>query len=105
MKLGAAIIGSGNIGTDLLYKLRGSASVEPWWMVGIDPASAGLARAAALGLRTTHEGLGAVIDEIAESGVAIGFDATSASEHAANAALLESAGIFSIDLTPAALGP
>jgi acetaldehyde/propanal dehydrogenase len=105
MKLGAAIIGSGNIGTDLLYKLRGSASVEPRWMIGIDPASAGLARAAALGLKTTHEGLGAVIDEIAQDGVAVAFDATSASEHAANAALLERAGIFSIDLTPAALGP
>ncbi len=58
-------------------------------MVGIDPASAGLARAAALGLKTTHAGLAAVIDEIAQDGVAIAFDATSASEHAANAALLE----------------
>jgi len=105
MKHGAAIIGSGNIGTDLLYKLRDSASVAPRWMVGIDPASAGLARAAALGLKTTHAGLGAVIDEIARDGVAIAFDATSASEHAANAALLDRAGIFSIDLTPAAIGP
>ena len=105
VKLGGAIIGSGNIGTDLLYKLRDSALVEPRWMIGIDPASAGLARAAALGLRTTHAGLGAVIDEIAQGGVAIAFDATSASEHGANAALLERAGIFSIDLTPAALGP
>jgi acetaldehyde/propanal dehydrogenase len=105
VKIGAAIIGSGNIGTDLLYKLRDSASVEPRWMVGIDPASAGLARAAALGLKTTHTGLATVIDEIAQGGVAIAFDATSAAEHAANAALLERAGIFSIDLTPAALGP
>jgi hypothetical protein len=105
MKLGAAIIGSGNIGTDLLYKLRDSELVEPRWMVGIDPASAGLARAEALGLKTTHAGLAAVIDEIARDGVAIAFDATSASEHAGNAALLAHAGVFSIDLTPAALGP
>jgi acetaldehyde/propanal dehydrogenase len=105
MKIKAAILGSGNIGTDLLYKLRDSASVEPRWMVGIDPASAGLARAAALGVKTAHAGLGAVVDEIQRDGVEIAFDATSASEHAGNAALLERAGIFSIDLTPAALGP
>src|SRR2546423_5499799 len=105
MSVRSAIIGSGNIGTDLLYKLRRSTIVEPVWMIGIEPASAGLARAAALGLKTTHGGLAAVIDDIARDGVGIAFDATSASEHAKNAALLERAGILSIDLTPAALGP
>ncbi len=105
MSVRCAIIGSGNIGTDLLHKLRRSEPLEPAWMVGIEPASAGLARAAGLGLRTTHEGLAARLDEIAADGVRIAFDATSATEHARNAALLESRGILSIDLTPAAIGP
>jgi acetaldehyde/propanal dehydrogenase len=105
MKMKCAIIGSGNIGTDLLYKLLRSERLEPVWMVGIEPASAGLARARSLGVNTTHAGLAAVIDEIAQGGVRLAFDATSAAEHARNAALLEHAGIFSIDLTPAALGP
>ena len=105
MSMKCAIIGSGNIGTDLLYKLLRSEPLEPVWMVGIEAASAGLARARSLGLNTTHTGLGAVIDEIAQGGVRLAFDATSAAEHAGNAALLERAGIFSIDLTPAALGP
>jgi acetaldehyde/propanal dehydrogenase len=105
MKVACAIIGSGNIGTDLFYKLSRSDRLEPVWMVGIEPASAGLARAAALGSKTTHGGLASAIDEIAADGVKIAFDATSASEHAKHAALLERAGILSIDLTPAAIGP
>jgi acetaldehyde/propanal dehydrogenase len=105
MKVACAIIGSGNIGTDLFYKLSRSDRLEPVWMVGIEPASAGLARAAALGSKTTHGGLVSAIDEIAADGVKIAFDATSASEHAKHAALLERAGILSIDLTPAAIGP
>ncbi len=105
MSVRCAIIGSGNIGTDLLHKLRRSELLEPVWMVGIEPASAGLARASALGLRATHEGLAAKLDEIAADGVRIAFDATSAYEHAKNAALLASRGILSIDLTPAAIGP
>jgi acetaldehyde/propanal dehydrogenase len=105
MKVACAIIGSGNIGTDLFYKLLRSDRLEPVWMVGIEPASTGLARAAARGSKTTHGGLASAIDEIAADGVKIAFDATSASEHAKHAALLERAGIMSIDLTPAAIGP
>jgi acetaldehyde/propanal dehydrogenase len=105
MKISAVIIGSGNIGTDLLYKLRRSEAVDPVWMVGIDPASLGLSRAAELGLKTSCGGLAACVDAIAGDGVRIAFDATSASQHARNVELLRPAGILSIDLTPAATGP
>jgi acetaldehyde/propanal dehydrogenase len=105
MKTKCVIIGSGNIGTDLLYKLRRSELLEAAWMVGIEPASAGLARARSFGLKTTDKGLAAVIDDIAAADVKIAFDATSAYEHAKNAALCEKNGILSIDLTPAAIGP
>jgi len=105
MKIKCAIIGSGNIGTDLLYKLRQSAVLDPAWMVGVEPESAGLARARAMGLTTTHEGLAAVVDEIAEDGVRIAFDATSAAVHPANARLLGEKRILAVDLTPAAIGP
>jgi len=105
MKISAAVIGSGNIGTDLLYKLRRSEAVDPVWMVGIDPESLGLARAAELGLKTSCEGLAACVDALAGDGVRIAFDATSASQHARNVDLLRPAGILSIDLTPAAIGP
>ena len=104
-KTRCAIVGSGNIGTDLLYKLRRSDELEPVWMVGIEKDSPGLARAKSLGVQTTSEGLAAVADRIAADGVKIAFDATSASVHAANAAELERRGILTIDLTPAAIGP
>ena len=104
-KIRTVIIGSGNIGTDLLYKIRRSEVLEAAWMVGIDPESAGLARAREAGLKTTHEGLAARLEEIAADRVKIAFDATSASEHGKNAAMLSRHGILSIDLTPAALGP
>ena len=105
MKIKCAIIGSGNIGTDLLYKLRRSAVLDPVWMIGVEHESAGLARARAMGLTTTHEGLAAVVDEIAEDGVRIAFDATSAAVHPANARLLGEKRILAVDLTPAAIGP
>jgi acetaldehyde/propanal dehydrogenase len=105
VRIAAAIIGSGNIGTDLLYKLQRSATVDPLWMIGIDPASEGLARAAGFGLKTGCEGLAASIDAMAADGVRIAFDATSAAEHGRNAELLRGAGILSVDLTPAAIGP
>lgn len=105
MKTPCAIVGSGNIGTDLLYKLRRSDVLDPRWMVGIDADSPGLARAKDLGLRTSASGLDAVIDEIAGDGVRIAFDATSASVHPAHSAALEARGILAVDLTPAAIGP
>ena len=104
-KTRCAIVGSGNIGTDLLYKLRRSTELEPVWMVGIEADSPGLARAKSLGLETTSEGLAAAADRIAADGVRIAFDATSAYVHAANAAELEKRAILTIDLTPAAIGP
>jgi acetaldehyde/propanal dehydrogenase len=105
MKVRCAIVGSGNIGTDLLYKLRRSRVLDPVWMVGIEPDSAGLARARSMGIATTHQGLAGVADRLVEDGVRIAFDATSAAIHRENAALLRDHGIVAIDLTPAAIGP
>jgi acetaldehyde/propanal dehydrogenase len=105
MKIKAAIIGSGNIGTDLVYKAKRSEWIEPVWMVGIDPASEGLKRAAGMGLKTTADGVDGLVPHVTEDGVRIAFDATSASAHADNARTLRERGVFVIDLTPAALGP
>ena len=104
-KIKAAIIGSGNIGTDLVYKAKRSEWIEPVWMVGIDPASEGLKRAAGMGLKTTAGGVDGLVPHVTEDGVRIAFDATSASAHADNARKLRERGVFLIDLTPAALGP
>ncbi|MBO2453180.1 acetaldehyde dehydrogenase (acetylating) [Actinomadura barringtoniae] len=101
-----AIIGSGNIGTDLLIKIqRESASLEAVAMAGIDPASDGLARARRLGVATTAEGVRGLIAMPEFAGVDIVLDATSAAAHIANAAELRPYGTRLIDLTPAALGP
>jgi len=104
-KIPCALIGSGNIGSDLIYKLRRTQHLEPVWMVGIDPDSPGLARAKELGLKTTHEGIQALLPHLEEDGVRIAFDATSAYVHAHHSELLTAAGVTMIDLTPAAIGP
>ncbi|MCO5973056.1 acetaldehyde dehydrogenase (acetylating) [Actinoallomurus soli] len=102
----AAIIGSGNIGSDLMFKIiRLSETFEMGAMVGIDPTSDGLARAKRLGYATTAEGVQGLLElpEFDEIGVV--FDATSAKAHIANAAMLEPHGKLLVDLTPAAIGP
>ncbi len=104
-KIKCALIGPGNIGTDLLYKLRRSPVLEPVWMVGIDPQSEGLARARELGLKTTADGVDGLLPHVAEDGIQIAFDATSAYVHAENSRKLNALGVLMIDLTPAAIGP
>ena len=104
--VGVAIVGSGNIGTDLMVKiLRTSAGLELKAMAGIDPGSEGLARAARLGIATTAEGVQGLIDMPEFEEVEIILDATSAGAHRKNAELLAPFGKRLIDLTPAAIGP
>lgn len=104
-KINCALIGSGNIGTDLLYKLKRSQVLNPVWMVGIDPDSDGLAKARAAGLKTTHEGVDGLLPHIEADAIQIAFDATSAYVHKQNSDALTSRGVTVIDLTPAAIGP
>lgn len=104
-KLKVAIVGSGNIGTDLMYKALRSEWVQPVWVVGVDPGSEGLARARAEGLKTTAEGLDGMLPHLAADGVRLAFDATSAHAHAEHARKLGERNVVVIDLTPAALGP
>ena len=104
-KIKCALIGPGNIGTDLLAKLLRSPILEPVWMVGIDPESDGLKRAREMGIKTTSEGVDGLLPHVLADGVQIAFDATSAYVHAENSRKLNALGVMMIDLTPAAIGP
>lgn len=104
-KIKCALIGPGNIGTDLLAKLQRSTVLEPVWMVGIDPNSDGLKRAREMGIKTTSDGVDGLLPHVIADGVQIAFDATSAYAHAENSRKLNALGVMMIDLTPAAIGP
>jgi acetaldehyde dehydrogenase len=105
-KTKVAIIGSGNIGTDLMIKImRNAQHLEMGVMVGIDPASDGLARAAKFGFEVTAEGVDGLLRSPQIDEIGIVFDATSAGAHARNDAALRPRGIRMVDLTPAAIGP
>jgi len=102
-KVKVAILGSGNIGSDLMFKiLREPGHMELVLLSGIEPQSEGLARARALGINASHEGIKPILDD---PEIRIIFDATSAHAHVRHAKLLREAGRIAIDLTPAARGP
>ena len=106
MTVGAVVIGSGNIGTDMMFKIkRLSTNLHVAAMAGIDPGSDGLARAWRLGIATTASGVDGLVDLPEFHEARIVFDATSAGAHRHNAEVAAAHGKLMIDLTPAAIGP
>ena len=103
-RLRAAILGPGNLGTDLLMKALRSDWIEPVWMVGIED-SAGIGRARDAGLTVSTDGVDGLLPHVQADGIAIAFDATSAYIHPENARKLNALGVMMVDLTPAAIGP
>ena len=103
-KLRAAIIGPGNIGTDLLMKAMRSKWIEPVWMVGIEE-SEGIRRAREFGMKVSTTGVDGLVPYVIEDDIRIAFDATSAYVHADNSKKVNDLGVIMIDLTPAAIGP
>ena len=103
-KLRAAIIGPGNIGTDLLMKAMRSEWIEPVWTVGIEE-SEGIRRAREFGMKVSTTGVDGLVPYIIEDDIRIAFDATSAYVHADNSKKVNDLGVIMIDLTPAAIGP
>jgi len=102
-KVKVAILGSGNIGSDLMFKiLRAPGHMELALLTGIEPQSEGLARARTLGINASHDGIQPILDD---PEIKIVFDATSAQAHVRHAKMLRDAGRIAIDLTPAARGP
>src|SRR5436305_2812945 len=102
-KIKVGILGSGNIGTDLMYKiLKNDGNMELALVAGIDPHSEGLARAREKDIRTSHHGIDAIMED---PEIKIVFDATSAKAHMSIAGRLRDAGKMAIDMTPVALGP
>ncbi len=103
-KLKAAIIGPGNIGTDLLMKALRSEWIEPVWMVGVEE-SEGIKRAQQYGLKVSTSGIEGLLPSVVDDDIRIAFDATSAYVHAEHSEKLNALGVIMIDLTPAAIGP
>lgn len=104
-KIAAAILGPGNIGTDLLVKMLRSPVLRPAWVVGVVPTSEGLRIAREHGVKVSASGLDALLPDLEADGIRLAFDATSAKFHRAHHDALTARGVVMVDLTPAAIGP